>query len=162
MHRCDQSTCMNTNSITPARTSQFLFFFSSLCTSSIQPISFFFHYFSTTSYICTTQPAFESSLESTFHDSFDLFLVLGMTLHIVKMTTQKSKVLGCVTITTQNLILILTSGRIVHSAVTLAVHGISLTQHASQNLYMKATAGAIEKQVSLHTVYCMITKHGQL
>ena len=57
-------------------------------------------------------------------------MVLGMTLHVLKMTTQKSKVLGCVT--TQKLILILTSGRIVHSAVTLAVHDISLTQHASQ------------------------------
>ena len=35
-----------------------------------------------------------------------------------------------------------------------------ITQHASQNLYLKATVGAIEKQASLHTVYRMITKHG--
>ena len=35
--------------------------------------------FSPTSYVCTTQPGFESSLENTFSD---LFLVLDMTLHI--------------------------------------------------------------------------------
>jgi len=34
------------------------------------------------------QPGFESSLEKTFSWFFDLFLVSGMTLHIVKITTQ--------------------------------------------------------------------------
>ena len=38
--------------------------------SSSQPISFFPHYFPSTSYIRTTQPGFESSLESAFHDWF--------------------------------------------------------------------------------------------
>ena len=103
-HKCTwsvgvaKSTCMNTISFswcltyltTRVWTSQFLFSISSLCTSSSQPI-FFPHYFSPTSYICTTQPGFESSLENTFSWFFDLFLVLGMTLHILKMTTQNLK-----------------------------------------------------------------------
>lgn len=41
-----------------------------------------------------------------FNDFLDLFLVLGMTLYILEMTTQKSKVLESVT--AQHLILILT------------------------------------------------------
>ena len=57
--------------------------------SSSQPISFFSRLFFPTLLIrvCTTQPVFESSLDNTFSWFFDLFLVLGMTLHI-KMTTQ--------------------------------------------------------------------------
>ena len=45
-------------------------------------------FFPHTSYICTTQPVFESSLDNTFSCLFDLFLVFGMTLHILNMTTQ--------------------------------------------------------------------------
>jgi len=64
--------CM-TSLTTQVWTSQFLF---SLCTSSSQPFShflvtfffhiFFSHFFFHTSYICTTQTGFESSLENSF------------------------------------------------------------------------------------------------
>jgi len=81
------------------------FFFSlfSLCMSSSQPISFFFSTIFSTLLIYA-QPNLYLNLAWTTHFHvfffFDFFLVLGMTLHILKMITQNlsAKTYDCSTI----------------------------------------------------------------
>jgi len=68
-----------------------IFFFSLLYARIL--VSQFYSPVSFPTYICTTQPGFESSLENTFSWFFDLFLIVGMTLHILR----NSEVLGHMT-----------------------------------------------------------------
>ena len=140
---------------TQVRISQSLFSLFSLRTSPSQPISFFFHYCFSPLHIiiCTTQPGFESSLENTFSWFFDLFLVLGVTLHnYFKNDHSKSKVLGYMT--AQHLILISTSGFkfIVYLYVLLWVLSISFSVFLCSKLH-PAVHPAVHSAIILSIEY---------
>jgi len=153
----DQPTCMNTISFSLVhdiltrgfKLANFFFSLFSLCMSSSQPISFFFPtIFSHTSYICTTQPVFESSLDNAFSWFFYLFLVLGMTLNIFKMTT---KDLSARTYDCSTIILILLK------AVNTAGYTVTLILSCMGSVYEGAGQPWIEQDFPFKELFNWVT-----